>query len=67
MSQQIKSPSKMRSILRKLGSLVDEKRNAREFWQLLDFTLKQDSDPLSINSVIKQLGSQFNLQKNVKR
>lgn len=56
-----KIPSKVRSTLRKSGSLVDEKRNARDFGQLLDFTFKQDSDPLSLDSVIEQLGSQFDL------
>lgn len=51
----------MRSTLRKSGSLIDEKRNARDFGQLFDFTFKQDSDPLSMDSVIEQLGSQFDL------
>lgn len=28
---------------------------------MLDFTFKQDTDPLSMDSVIEQLGSQFDL------
>ncbi|MCX9745453.1 tyrosine-type recombinase/integrase [Klebsiella pneumoniae] len=56
-----KIPSKARSILRKSGSLADEKRNVFEFGQLLDFTFKQDSDPLSSDSVIRDLSSQFDL------
>ncbi|HDY9179884.1 TPA: DUF3258 domain-containing protein, partial [Klebsiella pneumoniae] len=56
-----KIPSKARSILRKSGSLADEKRNVFEFGQLLDFTFKQDSDPLSSDSVIRDLTSQFDL------
>lgn len=56
-----KIPSKVRSTLRKSGSLADEKRNAIDFGQLLDFTFKQDTDPLSIDSVIEQFSSQFDL------
>lgn len=56
-----KIPSKVRSTLRKSGSLADEKRNVFDFGQLLDFTFKQDSDPLSLDSVIRDLSSQFDL------
>ena len=56
-----KIPSKVRSTLRKSGSLADEKRNVFDFGQMLDFTFKQDSDPLSTDSVIRQLSSQFDI------
>ncbi len=56
-----KIPSKVRSSLRKSGSVADEKRNVFDFGQLLDFTFKQDSDPLSSDSVIRDLSSQFDL------
>lgn len=41
--------------------MAREKRNARDFGLLLDGTFKQDVEPLSTDSVIEQLGSQFDL------
>ena len=56
-----KIPSTVRSSLRESGSLAREKRNAHDFGLLLDGTFKQDVEPLSTDSVIEQLGSQFDL------
>lgn len=56
-----KIPSIVRSTRRQSGSLVQEKSNAFHFGQLLDGTFKQDVEPLSTDSVIEQLGSQFDL------
>ncbi|HIB9862557.1 TPA: tyrosine-type recombinase/integrase [Klebsiella variicola] len=57
----IKIPSTIRSTRRQSGSLVQEKSNAFHFGQLLDGTFKQDVEPISTDSVIEQLGSQFDL------
>lgn len=56
-----KIPLTVRSTLRQSGSLAHEKRNAFDFGQLLDGTFKQNVEPISIDSVIEQLGSQFDL------
>lgn len=56
-----KIPSTVRSTLRKSGSLAREKRIALDVGLLLDGTFKQDVEPLSTDSVIEQLGSQFDL------
>ncbi|MDD9220778.1 hypothetical protein [Enterobacter kobei] len=56
-----KIPSTVRSTLRESGSLACEKRNAHDIGLLLDGTFKQDVEPLSTESVIEQLGSQFDL------
>lgn len=56
-----KIPTTVRSTLRESGSLAREKRNACDFGLLLDGTFKQDVEPLSTDSVIEQLGSQFDL------
>ncbi|ELI8780597.1 TPA: DUF3258 domain-containing protein [Citrobacter freundii] len=54
-------PSTVRNTLRESGSLAREKRNAHDLGLLLDGTFKQDVEPLSTDSVIEQLGSQFDL------
>lgn len=56
-----KIPSTVRSTLRQSGSLAHEKSNAFHFGQLLDGTYKQDVEPISTDSVVEQLGSQFDL------
>lgn len=56
-----KIPSTVRSTLRQSGSLAQEKSNALHFGQLLDGTFKQDVEPISTDTVIEELGSQFDL------
>ncbi|WP_238561442.1 tyrosine-type recombinase/integrase [Pantoea dispersa] len=56
-----KIPSTVRSTLRQSDSLAQEKSNALHFGQLLDGTFKQYVEPISTDSVIEQLGSQFDL------
>ncbi|WP_255478881.1 tyrosine-type recombinase/integrase [Pantoea sp. ME81] len=54
-------PSTVRSTLRESGSLAHEKRSAFDFGQLLDGTFKNDVEPISTDTVIEELSSQFDL------